>query len=59
MLAKEIIKENIQIIKNYHEETKHYPYKSANALGYMDWKGYRKKSEFYKVQGSIYWIKLP
>ena len=31
-------KDNIQIIKNYHEETKHHPYRSAKALGYMDWK---------------------
>ena len=37
-MAKEFIKNNTQIIKNYHEETKHYHYKSANALGYMDWK---------------------
>jgi len=33
-----LAKDNIQIIKNYHQETKHHHYKSANALGYMDWK---------------------
>ena len=31
------IKDDIQIIKTYHEETKHHYYKFANALGYMDW----------------------
>ncbi len=29
--------ENIQIVKSYHEETKHYYHKSANSLGYLDW----------------------
>ncbi len=37
MTAKEIMNDNIQIIKTYHEETKHHYYKFANALGYMDW----------------------
>ena len=37
-MAKEIYKDNIEKVKYYHEETKHSPYKSANALGYMDWK---------------------
>jgi len=37
MTAKGDIKDDIQIIKTYHEETKHHYYKFANALGYMDW----------------------
>jgi len=37
MIAKEIIKDNIRIIKTYHEETKHHYHKFANALGFMDW----------------------
>ncbi|MEK7199766.1 MAG: SagB/ThcOx family dehydrogenase [Bacteroidota bacterium] len=37
MIDKEIIKDNIQIIKTYHEQTKHHYYRYANALGYMDW----------------------
>ena len=37
MIAKEVIKDNIQIIKIYHEETKHHYHKFANALGFMDW----------------------
>jgi len=37
MIAKEIINDNIQTIKTYHEETKHHYHKFANALGYMDW----------------------
>lgn len=37
MIDKEVIKDNIQIIKIYHEETKHHYHKFANALGFMDW----------------------
>jgi len=37
MSDKEIIKDNIQIIQYYHEETKHHYHKYANALEYMDW----------------------
>jgi len=37
MITKGIIKDNIQIIQYYHEETKHHYHKFANALGYMDW----------------------
>lgn len=37
MIDKDVIKDNIQIIKIYHEETKHHYHKFANALGFMDW----------------------
>jgi len=37
MINKGIIKDNIQSIQYYHEETKHHYHKFANALGYMDW----------------------
>jgi len=37
MINKGIIKENIQTIQYYHEETKHHYHRYANALGYMDW----------------------
>ena len=37
LLDREIIQDNIQIIQNYHEETKHHYHKYANALGHMDW----------------------
>jgi len=37
MIDKEIIQDNIQIIQNYHEETKHHYHRHANALGYLDW----------------------
>ena len=37
MIDKEIIQDNIQIIQNYHEETKHHYHRYANALGFMDW----------------------
>ena len=37
MIDQGIIQDNIQIIQNYHEETKHHYHRYANALGYMDW----------------------
>ena len=37
MIDKEIIQDNIQIIQNYHEETKHQYHRYANAPGFMDW----------------------
>ena len=37
MIDKEIIQDNIQIIQNYHEETKHHYHRYANAPGFMDW----------------------
>ena len=31
------MKDNIQIVKKYHEQTKHHYHRYAHAIGYMDW----------------------
>ena len=47
---------NYNIIKNYHEQTKHYPDKYARSLGYLDWDNKPNPLRIFKGASNI---KLP
>ncbi len=50
------MKTNKEIIYNYHEQTKHKPYRYARSLGYLDWDN--EPNPFRKFTGAEQ-IKLP
>ena len=45
-----------QTVKAYHQQTKHYPYRSARSLGYMDWKNQPEPYRWYQGASQL---KLP